>query len=502
MHSHDDVEGNCFADKIYLCISGNNQVMSSIKKNFAYNSFLMVSNYLINLVLFPYCTRMLGVERFGTINFAQNIVQYFIYFAMMGITHIGVREIAKQTNKEDRNKCYSSLLGLNILYTLVALVIYLPLIFIVNRFSELKELFLLGGLQILFNTFTIEWFFRGTEDFRYVTIRNVVLKVLYVVLVFLFVRAPDDYILFYALTVLMTIFNAAINYTYAKKKVNFTWKEVNIRQYFKSSFSLGAYSILTSMYTTLNVIFLGFYWDDIQVGYYTTALKLYTIILGFYSAFTSVMMPRMTSLLGHGDNESFHILIKKSIGLLFTIAVPMVFVLTILSPEIIVLLAGPEYYPAVIMSKIVVPMLLIVGIAQICSFQILLPKGYDKYTLYASILGAIIGISANLIFTTKFAAIGACITVVITEVFVTLYYIFVCFKLELIKQYDLLMLKKHIVVSLPYFLLCYIPKLIFDSSILGVLIMSIVLSALYFVYSQVYILKNEMVLHAYNKLLK
>ena len=71
MHSHDDVEGNCFADKIYLCISGNNQVMSSIKKSFAYNSFLMVSNYLINLVLFPYCTRMLGVERFGTINFAQ-----------------------------------------------------------------------------------------------------------------------------------------------------------------------------------------------------------------------------------------------------------------------------------------------------------------------------------------------------------------------------------------------------------------------------------------------
>ena len=64
------------------------------------------------------------------------------------------------------------------------------------------------------------------------------------------------------------------------------------------------------------------------------------------------------------------------------------------------------------------------------------------------------------------------------------------------------MFKKHIVVSLPYFLLCYIPKLIFDSSILGVLIMSIVLSALYFVYSQVYILKNEMVLHAYNKLLK
>lgn len=462
----------------------------------------MVSNYLINLVLFPYCTRMLGVERFGTINFAQNIVQYFIFFAMMGITHIGVREIAKQTNNEDRNKCYSSLLGLNLLYTIIALLIYLPLIFIVNRFSELKELFLLGGLQILFNTFTIEWFFRGTEDFRYITIRNVILKILYVVLVFLFVRTPEDYILFYALTVVMTVFNAVINYTYAKKKVHFSWREINIRKYFKSSFSLGAYSILTSMYTTLNVIFLGFYWDDIQVGYYTTALKLYTIVLGFYSAFTSVMMPRMTSLLSYGDNDSFSALINKSIELLFTIAVPMVFILMMLSPEIIVFLAGSEYYPAVVMSRIVVPMLLVVGIAQIFSFQILLPKGFDKYTLYASIIGAIIGISANLIFTAKYAAVGTCITVVLTEVCVTLYYLFVCLKFRLIKYSNLAMLKKHIIVSLPYLLLCYIPKLISRFSILGVLTISLILSALYFVYSQVYILKNEMVLNTYKKLMK
>lgn len=462
----------------------------------------MVSNYLINLVLFPYCTRMLGVERFGTINFAQNIIQYFIFFAMMGITHIGVREIAKQTNQEDRNKCYSSLLGLNLLYTIVALLIYLPLIFIVNRFSELKELFLLGGLQILFNTFTVEWFFRGTEDFRYITIRNVILKIIYVILVFLFVRKPEDYILFYALTVVMTIFNAVINYTYAKKKVHFLCREINIRKYFKSSISLGTYSILTSMYTTLNVILLGFYWDDIQVGYYTTALKLYTIVLGFYSAFTSVMMPRMTSLLGYGDTDSFNGLINKSIELLFTIAVPMVFILMMLTPEIIVFLAGPEYYPAVIMSRIVVPMLLVVGIAQILSFQILLPKGFDKYTLYASIIGAIIGISANLIFTAKYAAVGTCITVVVTEVCVTLYYLCVCLKFRLIKYSNLTMLKKHIIVSLPYLLLCYIPKLFLGSSILGVLTISLILCALYFVCSQVYILKNEMVLNTYKKLIK
>ena len=101
----------------------------------------MVSNYLINLILFPYCARVLGVERFGTINFAQNIIQYFLFIAMMGITHIGVREIAKQRSTEERNSTFSSLFALNLIYTLIALVIYLPLVFFVDRFWDQKILF-------------------------------------------------------------------------------------------------------------------------------------------------------------------------------------------------------------------------------------------------------------------------------------------------------------------------------------------------------------------------
>ena len=128
--------------------------MSSIKKNFAYNSFLTVSSYLINLILFPYCARILGVERFGTINFTQNIVQYFLFIAAMGITHIGVREIAKQTNKNDLNQCYSSILSLNIFFTLFSLVIYVPLILFIDRLEVQKELFLIGGFQILFSCFS------------------------------------------------------------------------------------------------------------------------------------------------------------------------------------------------------------------------------------------------------------------------------------------------------------------------------------------------------------
>ena len=138
----------------------------------------------------------------------------------------------------------------------------------------------------------------------------------------------------------MTLVNAIVNYWYAQKSVHFSLKRLKLGLYLKSSLSLGAYSILTSMYTTFNVAFLGFIWNDIQVGYYTTSLKLYTVILGFYSAFTGVMLPRMTSINESGDKASFSGLIEKSFELLYTIAMPLVMVLFVFAPELVALFAG------------------------------------------------------------------------------------------------------------------------------------------------------------------
>lgn len=467
----------------------------SIKKNFAYNSFLMVSNYIINLILFPYCARVLGVERFGTINFTQNIVQYFMFIAMMGVTHVGVREIAKQTNKEDLNRCYSSMLGLNLLYTAVSLAIFVPMIFFVDRFYEIKTLFFLGAFQTLIATFSIEWYFRGTENFKYITIRNIIIKVLYVISVFVFVHTPEDYVLFYFLTVLMTVVGAVVNYMYSRSFIHFSIRDVNLKTYLKSTLSLGAYSILTSMYTTFNVAFLGFVWDDIQVGYYTTALKLYTVILGFYSAFTGVMLPRMTAITGSGDETSFNGLIHKSFELFYTISIPMVIVLFILAPEVVTLLAGNEYAPSISMSRIVVPMLFVVGVAQILSFQILIPKGFDKLTLNASIIGAVVGVLANVVLTTHYGATGTCITVVITEVCVTSYYAWAAYSRRLV-DFDFRLLAKHVITSLPYIILCLLPQIMIGGNWLLVLAVACPVCIAYFLFSQYYILKNQLMLNA------
>lgn len=73
---------------------------------------------------------------------------------------------------------------------------------------------------------------------------------------------------------------------YIRRFVSIQFRDMLSLKYIKQNVILGIYSIMTSMYLTFNVIFLGFVSNNTEVGYYTTAFKLYSVILGFFTAFT------------------------------------------------------------------------------------------------------------------------------------------------------------------------------------------------------------------------
>ena len=405
-----------------------------VKKNILYSSFLTLSNYIFGLITFPYVARVLGVSHLGMVDFVTNIVAYSLLFASLGITNVGIREVAKvRDNPRDLNRCFSSLLTLNMIYTLVTLGIFFVLLFAVDKFAEQKTLFLLGALQILSTTFMLEWLFRGLEDFRFIAVRNLVIKVFYVITVLCFVRDSDDYVLYFALTVASVFVNALVNVFYSRRFVRFSLKSISLKPYLMGTISLGAYNLLNSMYTTFNVAFLGFVADSVQVGYYTTALKLYSIVMGLFMAFTSALMPRGASLLAKGEREEFNLLINKSFELLYTLCFPLIICCTILAPQIIEILAGPQFAGSIIPMRIVMPLLFVVGIEQILVLQVIIPAKKDNWSLKASAIGAIVGGALNVLLVTRFQAVGTSLTLLCTESFVAILYIYLVFKTKIVR---------------------------------------------------------------------
>lgn len=395
--------------------------MPSIKKNFLYNGALTAANYLFPLIVYPYTFRVLGVHNIGICNFVDSIISYFILFSMMGIGTFGIREMAKYNDDfKLRSKAFSSIILLNTISTFIVLVVLFVLTFTVDKLAQYKDMMLIGGLKILFNYLLIEWLYRGLENFKYITIRTVIVKILYVFSVFLFVKESDDYVIFYLLSGLMVAINALVNINYSKKFVTFSFKDIDIKQYVRPFFILGVYNFLTSLYLSFNVLYLGFVSGETEVGYYTTATKIHTVLLALYTAFTSVMLPRLSNMASKGDVESIKRMCDKSVDILLIFSLPIVFFSIIFASHIIKIIAGVGYENAILPMQIVMPLLFIIGYEQIIVIQILTSMKYDKAVLINSSLGALIALIANMILVPRYQSIGSAIVWLICEITVLL----------------------------------------------------------------------------------
>ena len=387
-----------------------------LKKNIIYSSVLTTSNYIFPLIVYPYVSRVLGVSNIGICNFIDGIIHYFILFSMMGVTIMGTREIAASRNNSDLlERRYSSILALNGITTFIAVMGLLIATVLVPELWENRKMMLYGGVKLLSSYLLIEWFYKGIEEFRYITVRTIFVKLLYVISVFIFVRQSDDYSIYYLLTCLMVTGNAVINFIHAHKYVKFRFYLISIKDYLKPFFTLGSYMLITSMCTTFNVVYLGFLTNDTQVGYYTTATKLYTILLALFTGVTSVILPRMSSLLAENRMNEYVSLLKKSTSVLFSFSIPAIIFVIIFAQQIVLTLSGPGYEGAIMPMRIVIPLMLIIGYEQIIVIQGLMPLRKDKEVMINSTVGACVSVILNYLLVSRLQSIGSAIVWVCSE---------------------------------------------------------------------------------------
>ena len=437
--------------------------MPSIKKNFFYSSILTTANYIFPLLTFPYASRVLGVTNIGIVNFVDSIIHYFILVSMMGINIVGIREIAKSKgNKEQLSKTFSGLFWLNTLTTTIALIVVVLLTMFVEPLREHWQMVLIGGFKLIMNYMLIEWLYRGLEEFKYITIRTIAVKTLYVISVFVFVRGANDYPIYYFLSVMMIVANSVINLIYSKQYVSFKVTNVQVFYFVKPFFILGLYNLLNSMYISVNVMWLGFVSGETEVGYYTTASKIYSILIALFTAFTGVMLPRMSSLIAEGKMDEFRSKLKRAYNLLFTFSIPLIIFTILYTPHIIYIISGPGYEGAIIPMRIMMPLMLIIGYEQILVIQTLMPLKKDNAILRNSIIGAVTGLVLNIMLVSTYASVGAALVWIGSELVVLCsaqYFVSKFVKLD----FPWLSLSKMVFLYLPLIILLFLIKAYFNA---------------------------------------
>ena len=212
----------------------------SIAKNTIMNMFLTASQFIFPLISFPYISRVLGAVGNGKVAFATSVISYFVMFASLGIPTYGIRLCAKcRDDKEKLSKSVHELLIINAVTTVIAYIVLSILLHIVPQFKAEKTLFMVMSLSIFLNALGMEWLYKAIEEYSYITIRSVLSKVLAILLMFLFVRSSNDYIIYALLSILSSTGSYVLNIFGARRIIEFKYYgNYNIKQHLKPIFTL------------------------------------------------------------------------------------------------------------------------------------------------------------------------------------------------------------------------------------------------------------------------
>lgn len=393
----------------------------SIKINFVFNLINTVTSLLFPLITFPYISRILLPEGIGIVNFYQSIIQYIVLFSSLGIPMYAIRETAKY--RDDSRKCSITTLEILSLHFILTIIGYLIVFVLCSTVAEVKEnvtLFLILSAQLFFTVIGCEWFYQGVEDFKYITVRSIVMRTLSMVFLFIFVKSKEDILLYGVYCVVGIYAGNIFNFLRLRKYLDFSViRELKPFNHLKPALKIFVLNLITSLYVNLNSVMLGFLKGPESVGFFTAATKITQLLLGLTSALGTVMLPRLSNLIANNNFEEFNRLANIATKFMFAVTLPLSVAVILLADDLILLLSGDAYYDAILTLKILSMIIFAIGLSGVFGIQILYPLGKESIVIKSTAAGAAINLVLNFILIPDFSQNGAAVATLLAEIGVT-----------------------------------------------------------------------------------
>lgn len=392
----------------------------SLKLNFVMNAILTMSSFIFPLITFPYVSRILLPTGTGKVSFAISIISYFAIFAQLGIPTYGVRACAKvRDNKKELTKTVQEIFIINLVMSMMTYIVFTVALFTIPRLQEDKTLFMVVSSTIIFNTIGMEWLYKALEQYTYITVRSIIFKFVALISMFILIHNPSDYVIYGGISIFASSASNIFNFINIHKYIDI--KPVGnykFRRHLKAVVVFFAMSCATTIYTNLDTVMLGFIKTDQDVGYYSAAVKIKSILVSIVTSLGVVLLPRASYYIERGLKDEFLQITRKAINFVILFATPMMVYFIIFAKEGIFFLSGNSYDGSIIPMQIIMPTLLLIGLTNIMGIQMLVPMGKEKIVLYSVIAGAIVNLIVNFLLIPKFSSTGAAIGTLVAEIVV------------------------------------------------------------------------------------
>lgn len=390
-----------------------------IISNFFSLAMLQGANLVLPLLTLPYLVRVLGVESFGLLAFAAATIAYFQVITDYGFNLTATRQIS--VNRGDKLKVieiFSSVMTIKILLMLVSLCLLSGLVFFFQKFSKYAYIYYLTFGMVIGQVLFPVWFFQGMERMQYITYINVGSKLIFTLLVFVFVKGKGDLYLVPLFNSLGAILGGmyALYFLYTKFGVRFRFQNIGVlKSYVYDGWYIFISRIAVVLYGSSNIFILGIFSNNTAVGYFSVAEKILAAFKGLIGVMLTVIFPFMSKVWSV-SSEKYYILFKKIIKSLIVILVCLTVTLMLFSEFLVGLVAGEDVNEIHILLNILAIALLLSPLGGLFT-QHFVSIGQGKYvtkaTMWTTLVNSIIVFPLIIIFDFY----GLALTIVFVQVF-------------------------------------------------------------------------------------
>ena len=395
----------------------------NLRKNYIYNVSIQIVSLLTPLITAPYLSRILGEDGVGTYSFVHSIATYFALFAALGMSSYGLREVSRvRDNRVQASRLFWELSIIRVVNTLLSFLIYVGVIWAID--GDWK-VYLATGITILAVGVDCTWYFQAMENFKSLMLRNLLIKVLSIVLIFAFVHDADDVALYCAIqTGSIFLSNLALWPQLRKMVRPIPFRRLRYARHIREALVYFIPTIATSVYTVLDKTMIGAITQDMaQNGFYENAHKIVNILLTVITSLNVVVGVRTSYLFGQNKEEEIRDHIRNTFRFMYMISFPMCAGLVACGYGFSLEFYGANFAEAGIMLMMFSPLVFIIGTSNVLGSLYLTPSGQRARSNRAIIAGACVNLVLNILLIPRFGAYGAVVASVMAELVISTIYL-------------------------------------------------------------------------------
>lgn len=427
--------------------------MSKLVSNYLFTVMYQMLLMLTPFITTPYVARVLKAEGIGIDAYVLSIVQLFIVFIVLSLPMYGSRQIAIQKDKKETSKEFWSIFTFQIVMSVLNFIAYFVF---VGLATEFKQLYYIHLLTLIAYSVDISWYFIGKEQMKKIAIRNMLVKISGIILIFTLIKDQNDLPLYVAINGGTLLIGQIIMWRPLLKEVHFVKISFNeMKAHVLPILSLFLPQLMIQVYVLVNRIVLGNVSGETEVGFYNQANKVVRIAIGVISSLGIVLMPRMASEFAKGNTEQLKRYTQYTLQFVLMTTIPMTLGMMAIAPNFVVWFLGNEFLEVSTLLILMSPVIFFVGLANVFGVQLLVAtKQQNKYSV-AITIGAVISLLVNSLFVFYYGSIATTIALLAAEAigaliqmyFARKYFSFGGF-LQLFMKYSLL--------SIPVYLSAYL----------------------------------------------